>query len=276
MPAGTTAVDGVDEWYHTLHLPDGPTPGLFDLGSVADQVPWPDLAGRRCLDVATFDGYWAFELERRGAGEVVAIDLPDFADVDWLPRRRHLARTQATGAGFRRAAAELDSKVQRVESNVYDLRPDDLGQFDVVMLGALLLHLRSPFQALESVRRMVAPTGLLITVEQVDPVTTFLHPRRPLLSVRGSLDWTWTVPNAAGHRRMLEIAGFEVLTPRRLALTPYGGGASAETVRDARRLRRRSLQRLLGQPGHPGLMSSILLARPLADIPVAKRDAEVR
>src|SRR5260370_705542 len=55
------------EWYHTLELAPGVvTPGWFDLRPVADKLPWPDLTGRPCLDVGTFDGFWAFAMARRG------------------------------------------------------------------------------------------------------------------------------------------------------------------------------------------------------------------
>jgi tRNA (mo5U34)-methyltransferase len=70
---------GMDElvWYHTIDLGDGiRTPGIFDTVAALDHVPLPDsLEGRRCLDVGTADGFWAFEMERRGADEVVAIDI---------------------------------------------------------------------------------------------------------------------------------------------------------------------------------------------------------
>jgi len=47
-------------------------------------VPWPtSLAGARCLDVGTHDGFWAFEMERRGADAVLAIDIADPDQVDW-------------------------------------------------------------------------------------------------------------------------------------------------------------------------------------------------
>jgi hypothetical protein len=61
-------------WYHTIDLPGrGPTPGYFDTRRAPAHVPWPrQLSGGRCLDVGTFDGFWAFEMERRGAFEVVA------------------------------------------------------------------------------------------------------------------------------------------------------------------------------------------------------------
>src|SRR3954449_5886866 len=71
-------------WYHSIELAPGVvTPGWFDLRPVADKLPWPDLTGLRCLDVGTFDGFWAFEMERRGAAEVVAADILDPRQWDW-------------------------------------------------------------------------------------------------------------------------------------------------------------------------------------------------
>jgi len=53
-----------------------------------------DLSGRRALDVGTFDGFWAFELERRGA-EVVAADLERFDEVEWPPPNRERLAARA-------------------------------------------------------------------------------------------------------------------------------------------------------------------------------------
>src|SRR5918997_2973506 len=72
-------------WYHTLDLGEGVvTRGMFDHRPIMGRYPLPaDLAGLRCLDVGTMDGYWAFEMERRGAREVVAVDAPDPLSLDW-------------------------------------------------------------------------------------------------------------------------------------------------------------------------------------------------
>lgn len=77
-------------WYHTIDLAPGlTTPGFCDLRPVApDVVPTAAVAGKRCLDVGTFDGFWAFELESRGAAEVFALDLPDGTRADWPPNTR--------------------------------------------------------------------------------------------------------------------------------------------------------------------------------------------
>src|SRR4051812_22966003 len=76
----------IDEvrWYHTIDLPGGAvTPGFYDLRAAPAKSLFPEsLAGRRCLDVGTHDGFWAFTMEQRGAAEVVAIDLDDPAQYD--------------------------------------------------------------------------------------------------------------------------------------------------------------------------------------------------
>jgi len=59
------------------------TPGGWDLRGTALRLPWPQsVAGLRCPDVGTVDGFWAFELERRGASEVVASDVLDATQLD--------------------------------------------------------------------------------------------------------------------------------------------------------------------------------------------------
>src|SRR5918996_1345053 len=96
--AARSAIAEHGYWYHTLELAPGvETPGWFDLRPIVDRLPWPDVAGKRCLDVATYDGFLAFEMERRGAAEVVAVDVPDPADWDWPPDAREHGPAEAAG-----------------------------------------------------------------------------------------------------------------------------------------------------------------------------------
>ena len=66
-----TITQRVDElgWYHTLELPGGQvTEGMFDLRNQMHHYGLPErMDGMRALDVGTWDGFWAFEMERRGA-----------------------------------------------------------------------------------------------------------------------------------------------------------------------------------------------------------------
>jgi tRNA (mo5U34)-methyltransferase len=205
-------------WYHTMEVAPGVvTPGWFDLRPVLDRLPWPDVAGKRCLDVGTYDGHLAFELERRGAAEVVATDLADHTEWDWPVRLRErgpaeLARVAGPekGEGFRIARELLGSSVERVECSVYDLSPERMGTFDVVVCGSLMLHLRDPVRALGAIRSVCS--GLLLSAEEILPRLEWGPAgRRPLAELDGLSDLCqWWTPNRAGHRRMVEAAGFEV------------------------------------------------------------------
>src|SRR6476661_3582415 len=133
-------------WYHAMELAPGvETPGWFDYRPVAQRLPWPDVKGKRCLDVGTYDGFLAFEMEKRGASEVVATDISDHAQWDW-PRamRERGAEFLATvagekGRGFDVAHAALGSSVVKKEISVYELSPEAVGgEFDVVVCGSLM------------------------------------------------------------------------------------------------------------------------------------------
>jgi tRNA (mo5U34)-methyltransferase len=225
------------EWYHTIELRPGVvTPGWFDTREVAERLPWPDLAGKRCLDVGTFEGFWAFEMERRGAADVLAIDILDPHAWDW-PRGssaelvRDLEERKRGGQGFLLARQALGSAVVRRELSVYDLDPADVGVFDVVYLGSLLLHLRDPVRALERVHDVLSPGGHLLSVDAVDLELTALHPRRAVASFDGNgRPWWWKV-NRVAHRRLLESAGFQVVASPRPFVMPAGRGQDLPRLR---------------------------------------------
>jgi tRNA (mo5U34)-methyltransferase len=213
-------------WYHTMDLGGVVTNGWFDLRPIVDRLPWPDVRGKRCLDVGTFDGFLAFELERRGAAEVVCTDVPSHADWDHLPRQRAEAlafwasQGGEKGAGFAIAKDILGSRVTREWINIYDLSPERLGTFDVVVCGTLLLHLRSPFHALEALRSVC--TGQFMSCEQIDPRLSIISRRRPALFLEGDAG-RWMVGNTAAHVRLLTMAGFDVEQRLRYSV-PFGTG----------------------------------------------------
>ena len=218
------------EWYHTLELAPGVvTPGWFDTRALERELPWPDVRGRRCLDVGTFDGFWAFAMERRGAGEVLAVDVLDPAQWDWPPGSEDAVRTavgarKGRGEGFLVAAAALGSSVRREERSVYDLGPDELGTFDVVYVGSLLLHLRDPLRALAAVRSVLRPGGDLLLGDAVDLPLTLSLPRLPVAVLDGvGRPWWWKA-NLAGLARMVVTSGFELAgRPHRVWMTPGAG-----------------------------------------------------
>jgi tRNA (mo5U34)-methyltransferase len=217
------------EWYHTLELAPGViTPGWFDTREALARLPFPaSLEGKRCLDVATFDGFWAFEMERRGATETIAIDLLDVRQADWPVNSspevmETIGRRKEAGEGFDIARSALGSAVERIEMNVYDLDPGVVGEFDFVYVGSLLIHLRDPVRALERVRSVCR--GSLLVVDNVDLGLTLRHPRRPVAALDGvGRPWWWNL-NLAGLVRIVEVAGFRVTAPPSRLWMPPGRG----------------------------------------------------
>lgn len=197
-------------WYHTLELGPGVvTDGMFDLRPYVDRYGIPErLDGQRVLEVGTWDGFWSFELERRGAAEVIALDLDDERELDWPPRRRP-AKFPAgrRGDGFRLAKDALGSKVDRVVCNIYDADPADLGTFDLVFCGMVLVHLRDQLLALERIARLCS--GLFISVEEPGRGLDWLpFPAARYHADRDSAVVYW-LPGRRTWRRMMWTAGFD-------------------------------------------------------------------
>jgi tRNA (mo5U34)-methyltransferase len=195
-------------WYHTLELGDDiVTDGMFDHRPVVSRYLLPDdLSGSRCLDVGTMDGFWAFEMERRGADEVVAADIADPEALDWPASVRSqpklLDETKAERFAIARRA--LSSRVRRVEVSVYELDPQQLGSFDLVFCGDLLLHLKDPITALERIRSVSADSAIVC-----NPVIRVrFAQRKPLAKFDGIDGFAWWITNLSGLVRLVRAAGF--------------------------------------------------------------------
>jgi SAM-dependent methyltransferase len=196
-------------WYHTLDLGDGlVTKGWFDLRPHVASYGLPErMDGMRALDVGTWDGFWAFEMERRGA-EVVALDVDHERDYDWPPRRRPAELSALDrGAGFRLAKEYLGSKVERVRCNIYDATPEELGTFDLVFCGVVLIHLRDQLLALERFANLCR--GRLVLAEEYDRTASLLpFPVSRYYADRDRAVVFW-MPSRQTWRRMVWSAGFE-------------------------------------------------------------------
>lgn len=190
-------------WYHQVELAPGvTTPGTHNssLGlAYLDGVGLPaDCTGKRVLDIGCMDGFFSFEMERRGA-EVVGLDYaaPDFT-------------------GFSIAAQILGSRVEHRTANVYDLTPEGFGTFDIVLFLGVLYHLRNPMLAFDRIREVIADDGLLFVETQLptdpavndSPVPMWQYFPRSTLHRDGTNKWA---PNPAGLKAVIEECEFEVL-----------------------------------------------------------------
>jgi SAM-dependent methyltransferase len=179
------------DWWHVIDLGDGSvTPGGWDLRETARAIPWPDLEGKRCLDIGTADGFWAFEMERRGAAEVLATDLPS----PFQARAR---------MRFEYACGRLGSGVRYEERDVFELE----GEFDVLFAGYVLQMVRDPIGALHAMLRVCS--GQLLLLETVSwPLALVPAPVARLDARRDGREWF--IFNRLGLRKAVELAGWKV------------------------------------------------------------------
>jgi tRNA (mo5U34)-methyltransferase len=144
MPASVSDADAramvaaYSRWYHRIEVRPGLiTPGINDSPLQLQMLQLPaDCSGVRVLDIGARDGFFSFELERRGA-EVLAID--------YMPAER---------TGFPIAAQLLGSRVVFRQANIYQLTAAEIGTFDLVLFLGLLYHLPDPLRAIRIVRRL--------------------------------------------------------------------------------------------------------------------------
>ena len=127
-------------WHQQWQIFDGIlTPGVNSIAEMCDNLNLPQkLSGRRVLDIGAWNGCLSFECERRGAREVVALEPADPA-----------------GTGFHKIRDAIGSRrVRCVRGTVYDLDPQKLGYFDLVLFCGVLYHLRYPLLGIDNIRRV--------------------------------------------------------------------------------------------------------------------------
>jgi len=135
-------------WFLTWEiLPGIYTQGLFkkDIRFLFDtRMHLPkDLSNKQILEIGTWDGAVAFELEKRGA-HVTAVDIQN-----------------PENTGFNVAKDILESNIKYIQANVYDLDKYFLNQFDMVIFFGVYYHLKSPIPAFEQINKVLKQKGIL-------------------------------------------------------------------------------------------------------------------
>jgi len=131
--------------------------GRWDLrNKEAEYLGHVDLQGKTVLEIGTASGHLCFFMERQGA-RVVAYDLSEKHSWDIVPYAANDMECIAVGSAdklhrlnnsFWFAHAAFHSQAKVVYGSVYDI-PEDIGLYDIGMLGSILLHVRDPFLVLQ-------------------------------------------------------------------------------------------------------------------------------
>ena len=151
-------------FYHTMELPGhGVLEGRdWDLRAGVDEyLGKVDFAGQRVLEIGPASGFLTFEMEKRGA-DVASVELTEEYGWDFVPYpakklqdvfgpRRIVMQQLKNSYWFSHAAHQSKAKVYY--GDVYNL-PDALGQFDIAVMAAVLLHCRDPLRIIEQCGRI--------------------------------------------------------------------------------------------------------------------------
>lgn len=190
-------VDAVPYWWHSIALGHGVvTPGgSGDTSRSLARLALPDdLTGKTVLDIGAWDGFYSFECERRGAARVVASDL--------------FAWRYSSKAGFNLARDALGSHVEDMEIDVFDISPETVEMFDIVLFLGVLYHLRDPFLGLAhaaSVTRELLIIETHVDLLDLERPAIALYPHKEL----NDDPTNWCGPNVPALSGMLETLGFD-------------------------------------------------------------------
>ena len=228
-------VASVPFWWHSIDLGDGVvTPGRkspdVHLAELA-AMRWPDLRGKSVLDIGGWDGFYAFEAERRGASRVAvldhymwAMDVPGqqaywrhCAEIGEVPAPYHTTEywhpDELPGKrGFDVARTALRSSVEAIAVDFMDVDLASVGQWDVTLYLGVLYHMEDPIRAL---KRLASVTGELSVIETETVVVPGLEDQAmwrffPTNEVNADIS-NWWAPNLTALRGAAKAAGFRAV-----------------------------------------------------------------
>jgi len=206
-----------EPWYHTVDVPGhGVVRGIFDFRANAGEYLGDyDFNGKRVLEIGPATGFLTFWMENQGADvTIIDLDLEDSAwdkapstdpnfDHHYDLQVRSIKRTRGTWWYLHQ---KFQSKSKAVYCGIYNI-PENLGKFDVVVMSAVLLHLRYPFDALEKI------SAFADTIVFADRRLEHLEkPGGPIMqfvpNARNRVWNTWWQFSSAAVQNMLEILGY--------------------------------------------------------------------
>ena len=198
------------DWYHRIAL----APGYITPGLVGEDTPdWEEtylfpspseFQSKSVLDIGTFQGFFAFQAEKRGASRVVAIDRD--------PPGSYCDPPEPLGPrdAFKFAARTLGSKVIYRVRSVYELEPSDFGVFDIVLMYGVLYHLKFPmyglYRAAAVCRELLVLEMHVILKDDFEWPVMLFYPRDEL--AKDSTNWWGLNPSCVDA--FVEHLGFVV------------------------------------------------------------------
>ena len=160
------------DFYHSFTLSGRDVNGHWDLrDNWEPYLGHVNFSGRSVLEIGPASGFLSFCMESAGA-QVTALEPPmshlwdvvPSQGIDLVAWRNGFSRQiERVRNSFWYAHAELKSSVRMIEVDPYQMT-DTIGNFDIGLLAAVLLHCRRPFDLLESVAARTRKTIIVTEV----------------------------------------------------------------------------------------------------------------
>lgn len=244
-------VSSVPTWFHSLDFGAGVVSqghkSREQLAKEWRQINLPDLRGMTVLDINSWDGFFAFEAEKHGAGAVTALDFYMWAmelgehsrywreclERNVAPKPYHempyYQPNELPGKrGFDTARRIFNSRVNDIVGDFMTMELEPLGKFDIVLFLGTLYHMKDP---LGSIERLAAVTKRLAVIE-TEAIDVVDHRDRALCEFFPSNELNgdvsnWWAPNLPALIGMCRAAGFARVDvqvgepPSRRSLLPH-------------------------------------------------------
>jgi len=208
-------------FYHAFDLANGlKFPGEWDISKDIEGYRFPDMRGKRVLDLGPASGWFSFYLESLGA-DVTVLESRGYGDFDVYGVDRYTAPERAPdrivngqklwdgpySASFWAMHEMLGSRVKFVNGKFYDAPELFAEPFDIVLACNILQHVRDPIGVLRAAHAVCR--GLCIVVHQ----TWSDHDDSPWPSAQYPffhLDRiSWAQPNKVLFEHWFKAAGFQ-------------------------------------------------------------------
>jgi hypothetical protein len=228
------------DFYHTFGLSSGEiVRGQWDLrGRESEYLGGVAFAGRRVLEIGPASGFLSLFMEQQGA-MVTAVDLPLSEDSYWdLVRRpgedwreieeEFLSHIKRIRNSFWFTHREFSSRNQLVEADSTRL-PESIGDFEVGVISAVLLHAAAPVSLVNSLARHVTDT-IIIT----EPYFAELDGESPLCMLQPSPEnlthnaWWQFSPKMIEN--LVSVLGFTDITTTKFEVPYFGPSGFDETT----------------------------------------------
>ncbi len=151
-------------WYHKIELAPGIVTKGFDLDplwenvrKVRSHIPYQDKV---VLDIASFDGMFAFEAEKLGARHIVATDCLYKSFNNFLFCREVFESKVIPY--YNVSPYRLTERLDCYFGERYPGQENDVRKFDVVQHLGLLYHLRDPLLSIAQARSVLKDGGYLL------------------------------------------------------------------------------------------------------------------